>query len=94
MSFLVPILRAIDIVLALYFWVILIGVILSWLTAFNVVNPRNQAVRMIGNTTYQLTEPVLRRIRRIVPPAGNLDLSPFILGLVIFVIREYLHNFF
>ena len=75
-------------VLNLYWWVIIASAIFSWLYAFGVVNPRNQAVAMIGRTLYQLTEPALRPIRRFVPVFGGLDISPIILLLIIFLIQR------
>jgi YggT family protein len=74
--------------LQLYWWVIIIAAIFSWLYAFRVVNPNNQVVGMIGRTLYALTEPALRPIRRYVPPFGGLDITPIILLLIIFLIQR------
>ena len=81
-------LDVILLVLQLYVWVIIASAIFSWLFAFNVVNPRNQVVATIGNALYQLTEPVLRPIRRYVPIFGGLDISPIILILLIFLLQR------
>lgn len=75
-------------VLSLYTWVIIASAIYSWLYAFGVVNPRNTAVATIGKMLYQLTEPALRPIRRVVPNFGGLDVSPIILLLLIFLIER------
>lgn len=77
----------VDIALQLYMWVIIASAILSWLYAFGVVNPRNQAVAMIGRSLYQLTEPALRPIRRYVPNFGGLDVTPVVLILLIILAR-------
>ncbi len=82
------ILDLVLLVLHLYTWVVIASAIFSWLYAFNVVNPRNQFVAMIGRVLYQLTEPALRPIRRYVPSFGGLDLSPVILLLLIFLIER------
>lgn len=82
------ILDVIMLVLNLYTYVIVAAAIFSWLYAFNVVNPRNQVVAMIGNTLYQLTEPLLRPIRQILPSMGGLDLSPIVLLLGIFLLQR------
>jgi YggT family protein len=74
--------------LNLYTWIIIASAIFSWLYAFGVVNPRNQAVGTIGKMLYQITEPALRPIRRIVPSFGGLDISPVILLLIIFLIQR------
>ena len=71
-------------VIDLYMWVVIIGVALSWLVAFNVVNTSNRLVYMIGDFTHRFTEPVLRRIRQYIPNIGGMDISPvlLIMGLV------------
>lgn len=69
--------------------VVFINVIMSWLVAFNVVNPRNQFVNTVWRITSAITEPLLSPIRRILPPLGGIDLSPIILLLLIFFIREW-----
>ena len=39
---------------------------------------------------YRLTEPALRPIRRFMPDLGGIDISPIILLLIIFFIRQFL----
>jgi len=80
---LIPFLQVVNVVIDLYIWVIVAGVILSWLTAFNVVNTQNKAVYMIGDFVYRITEPALRPIRRIMPDMGNIDLAPVVLILTL-----------
>lgn len=82
------ILDVILLALDIYWWVIIASAIFSWLYAFGVVNARNQAVATIGNFLYQLTEPALRPIRRVLPTFGNVDISPVILLLIIFLIQR------
>lgn len=62
-------------------------VIMSWLVAFNLVNTRHPFVNAIGRFLYQITEPVLRPIRRIIPSFGGIDLSPLIAALLIGFLR-------
>lgn len=81
-------LEVVLLILHLYWWIIIASAIFSWLYAFNVVNPRNQVVAMIGRVLYQLTEPVLRPIRRYVPVFGGLDITPIILLLILFLIER------
>ena len=83
----------IDTVLNLYTWVIIISAILSWLVAFNVINMHNQFVNMVGVTLHRLTEPALRPIRQFVPNLGGIDISPVILLLLIFFIRNLLREY-
>ncbi len=83
-------LRTIDLALSIYWWLIILAAIFSWLHAFNVVNPRNQFVGMVGTMLYRVTEPALRPIRRFLPDLGGIDISPIILLLIIFFIRQLL----
>lgn len=82
--------QTIDLALGIYWWIIIGSAIFSWLYAFNVVNPRNQFVGMIGNFLYRATEPALAPIRRFLPDLGGIDISPIILLLIIFFIRQFL----
>jgi YggT family protein len=77
----------IDLVLLLYIYLLVAAAVLSWLIAFNVVNTRNQAVAMVGDFLYRITEPVLRPIRNILPDLGGIDISPVILILIIIFLR-------
>jgi YggT family protein len=78
----------IDTVIVLFLWVLGITVVLSWLVTFNVVNTRNRFVYQLGDVLYRLTEPVLRPIRRVIPPIGGLDLSPLIAWLILLFLRQ------
>ena len=77
-------------VLELFKWCVIASIILNWLVAFNVVNTRNRAVYMIGDTLHKLTEWALKPIRRIMPNTGAIDLSPVVLFLIIWLIEAYL----
>jgi YggT family protein len=72
-------LGAILFLLQLYFYVVIIDVILSWLINFQVINKSNQIVRQIHTFTFKLTDPAYRWIRQVIPPIGGLDLSPLVL---------------
>jgi YggT family protein len=74
--------------LDIYWWIIIASAVFSWLYAFGVVNPRNQVVSTIGRSLYQLTEPALRPIRRVVPNFGGLDITPVILLLIVILIQQ------
>ncbi|MEM7565606.1 MAG: YggT family protein [Pseudomonadota bacterium] len=86
------ILLLLDTVIGLYTWIIIASAVMSWLVAFNVINPRNQFVAMIGETVYKLTEPALRPIRRVLPNLGGIDISPIVLLLILFFVRSLLRN--
>ena len=92
-----PFLQVDLIVIDLYMWVLVIGVVLSWLVAFNVINTSNKFVYMIGDFCHRATEPILGPIRRRLPNLGGLDISPlvvilaliFIKGVIIEIYRDF-----
>jgi YggT family protein len=82
--------RTIDLALDIFTWILIASVIFSWLYAFNVINSGNRFVASIGDFLYRVTEPVLRPIRRFLPDLGGIDISPIVLLLIIFFIRQLL----
>ncbi|MBM3636266.1 MAG: YggT family protein [Alphaproteobacteria bacterium] len=86
-------LDVILIALELYTWAIIISAVVSWLVAFNVVNMRNEVVRSVAMGLYQITEPALRPIRRILPNLGTMDISPIILLLLIMLIERIIRMY-
>jgi YggT family protein len=83
----------IDTVLGLYVWMLIGSAMLSWLVALNVINTRNRVVYAIGDFLFRVTEPMLRPIRRVMPDLGGVDISPIILILGIFFVRNLLAEY-
>jgi YggT family protein len=75
-------------------WALIISAILSWLVAFNVINTTNRFVYQAGDFLYRITEPALRPIRNFIPNMGGVDISPVILILIIFFVRNLLREMF
>ena len=75
-------------ILQIYIWLLIAAAVLSWLIAFNVVNTRNQAVAMVSDFLYRVTEPLLRPIRTMLPNLGGIDVSPVILILLILLLEN------
>jgi len=76
------------IVLDFYIWMLVIMVILSWLIVFNVVNSRNQVVAGVMGFLHAITEPLLAPIRRRVPSFNGIDMSVFILILLVILVTR------
>jgi YggT family protein len=83
----------VDTVIRLYIWIVIASAILSWLVAFNVVNPRNRVVQVAGDFLHRLTEPALRPIRRVVPLISGIDLSAVVLILLLAFARRLLWEY-
>ncbi|BCH22395.1 membrane protein [Mesorhizobium sp. L-8-10] len=82
--------QTVVLALDIYWWLLIAAAIFSWLYAFNVVNSRNQFVSSIGNFLFRVTEPALRPIRRFLPDLGGIDISPIILLLILFFVRQFI----
>ena len=78
----------IDLLLGIYFYVVIIAVVVSWLVAFGVLNSYNQFARTLIRILDALTEPVFRQVLRIIPPIGVLDLYPAIVIVLMWVIQR------
>lgn len=75
--------RVISPLLTLYFWVVIIAALLTWVQP----DPYNPLVRML----YSLTEPVFDWIRERMPVVfGGIDFSPLIVLLVIEFVQIWL----
>lgn len=62
-----------------YFWLIIFTVVVSWLVVFDVLNTKNKSVRKFCELLNTLTNPLVLRIRKIMPPLGGIDLSPMVI---------------
>ena len=82
-NFMMALAGLIDFLLTAYMWVIIGRAIISWVNA----DPYNPIVRFL----YEATEPLLSRIRRILPLSmGGIDFSPMILIMVIMFLQSFL----
>jgi len=82
-NFLKAVAAVLDVVLTLYMWIIIIRAIISWVNP----DPFNPIVRFL----YNVTEPILYRIRRSLPVVfGGIDLSPLITILIIVFLQKFL----
>jgi len=81
-NFLIALAKLIYIVSNAYIWIVIARAVISWVNA-DLYNP---IVRFL----VQITDPVLYKIRRYLPPMGGLDLSPMILILVIVFLQSFL----
>jgi YggT family protein len=73
--------------LFVYWLLLLIRVILSWIQFAGWRPPYSGPLRAGYDLVIDITEPPLRLLRRIVPPAGVLDLSVLVAFVVILVLR-------
>ncbi len=89
-----PIFVLISYLLELAIIVVIAAVVASWLVAFGVLNMSNPIVRQIVRALGELTEPLFRPMRRLVPPMGGLDLSPILVLIVIYILQVFVEDLF
>ena len=78
----------IERIIDLYVLILIINAILSWLIAFNVLNTQNRFVFSVLELSYKLTDPPLNYIRKFIPNLGAVDISPVILILILWFIKD------
>ncbi len=81
-NFLLAIAKLLNFILSVYIWIVIGRAVISWVNA----DPYNPIVRFL----VQVTEPLLARIRRVLPIMGGLDLSPMILILAVVFLQSFL----
>ena len=81
---------ALQFLLTILIWLVIVWGVMSWLVAFNIINTSNDLVRSFLTALDRLIEPLVRPIRRILPDFGGLDFSPMVLLIVLILIRDYL----
>lgn len=80
-NLLIAMAKIIHLAVTLYILVIMARVILSWIQ----FDPYSKIVRFI----YDITEPVLARIRRFIPLIGGFDVSPMILIIALYILEGF-----
>ena len=80
--FLMAVANVLNMVLWLYMWIIIARAVLSWVSP----DPYNPIVRFIN----KVTEPVLYKVRSIIPVGfGGIDFSPIIVILIIYFLQNF-----
>ena len=69
------------------YWAIILRVVLTW---FPNLSPNNPLVRIV----YNITEPILAPIRRIVPRTGMFDLTPMVAIILLIIVQTVVSSVF
>ena len=80
-NFVIALARIVDVILLMFYWLILIRALISWVNP----DPFNAIVQFL----YRSTDPILDPIRRILPRMP-IDISPILAFLGIMFLREFL----
>ena len=85
-SLLLFLVRLLDI----YTLIVFFYVVVSWLFNFNKLNSQNIFLWRVFESFKKLTDPPLNYIRRYLPNLGGLDISPVLLILIIYLLKDLL----
>ncbi len=80
-NFLSAVAYVIELLLNIYMWIIIARALISWVNP----DPYNPIVSFL----YRATEPVLSRVRRVIPYMGGIDLSPLIVIVIIYFLKMF-----
>ena len=73
-------------VVNLFKWAVILSAVFSILASFGVLDTRNWLVWTIGDFLYRVTDPVLRPIRNMLPNFGGIDISPWVVVVLIQIV--------
>lgn len=76
--------------LDIYLWIIIAAVMVSWLVVFGVLNTRNKWVYKGCDLLNRATNPLILRLRKILPPLGGIDLTPVVIIFGIYFLKGML----
>ena len=70
-------------ILGIYSFLVIVYVLINILISFNIINSNNRFINMVIDSMYLLIEPLLRKIRSVLPNFGSIDISPIVLLILI-----------
>ncbi|MBN8520430.1 MAG: YggT family protein [Alphaproteobacteria bacterium] len=80
--------------LDIFFWIIVIQVVLSWLIAFDVINLRNAQGQNLIRLLNKITYPVFGPLRRFIPAIAGIDITPIIVIFGIYLLKNVIYTTF
>lgn len=76
--------------LDVFFWIVILSVIVSWLVVFGVLNMRNKWIYKFCMVLDSITNPLVLRLRKVIPPVGGIDLTPIAIIFGIYLLQHIL----
>jgi len=80
--------------LQIYSYIIIASVIVSWLVAFEVINPKNEQAQNLLRAIDKITAPVYKPLRKFIPPIGGIDITPIVVLFLIFILEQIVIQLF
>ena len=80
----------INFIVLFYYYALIASIVMSFVMMFS----GNMNPHPILLLVWQITEPIMSPVRRIIPPMGGLDFSPIFIFLIIGLIRNFIYQSF
>ena len=79
-----------NFIILFYYYALIASIIMSFVMMFS----GNMNPHPILSLVWQITEPIMSPVRKVIPPMGGLDFSPIFIFLVIGLIRNFIYQSF
>ena len=87
-----PFIYVLAFLVDIYFKVVVVEIVLHWLINFKILEADNKYAKKTMEILEQLTKPVYEKIGSKLPKLAGIDISPFVLLLVLMLVSRILHN--
>ncbi|WP_166269705.1 YggT family protein [Marinobacter caseinilyticus] len=78
------VITVLGLIVKIYFWSVIAVVVVSWIAP----GSHHPAIQLVA----QITEPVMRPVRNVMPSMGGLDLSPIVVFLILNVVSVVINH--
>lgn len=78
------VITVLGLIVKIYFWSVIAIVVVSWIAP----GSHHPAIQLVA----QITEPVMRPVRNLIPAVGGLDLSPIVVFLILNVVSVVINH--
>ena len=79
-----------NFIILFYYYALIASIVMSFIMMFS----GNMNPHPILSLVWQITEPIMSPVRKVIPPMGGLDFSPIFIFLVIGLIRNFIYQSF
>ena len=79
-----------NFIILFYYYALIASIVMSFVMMFS----GNMNPHPILTLVWQITEPIMSPVRKVIPPMGGLDFSPIFIFLVIGLIRNFIYQSF
>ena len=79
-----------NFIILFYYYALIASIVMSFVMMFS----GNMNPHPILSLVWQITEPIMSPVRKVIPPMGGLDFSPIFIFLIIGLIRNFIYQSF